>query len=117
MARSVKTAPLCSVISDGFYVNGLPHPRLYGTFPQLLGEVSREKKWMPLAEAIHKITAKPAGRLRLSDRGVLRPGAVADVTVFDPGNVAGQATYESPKQVPHGIRAVFRAGQRISRPS
>jgi dihydroorotase/N-acyl-D-amino-acid deacylase len=109
--RELLTHPLCSVISDGFYVKGRPHPRLYGTFPHLLGEMCRERRWMPLAEAIHKITAKPAARLHMDDRGVLRPGAIADVTVFDPGTIAGLATYESPEQAPRGVSLVFREGR------
>jgi N-acyl-D-amino-acid deacylase len=110
--RQLLTHPLCSVISDGFYVNGRPHPRLHGTFPALLGSVVRDKGWMPLAEAVHKITAKPAARLGLTGRGMLRPGYAADVTVFDPAAVMSPATYESPEQDPAGIRAVYRDGRR-----
>jgi len=107
--RALLTHPLCSVISDGFYVNGRPHPRLHGTFPFLLGEIVRERKWMPLEVAIHKITAKPAARLGLTDRGYLRPGLRADITVFDPARVAGPASYENPEQDPVGIVGVWRA--------
>ncbi len=110
--RELLTHPLCSVISDGFYSAGQPHPRLYGTFPFLLGEIVRERKWMKLEEAIHKITAKPAARLGLGDAGVIRAGAIADLTVFDPATVAGAASYEQPKTEPVGIRAVFRGGRR-----
>jgi dihydroorotase/N-acyl-D-amino-acid deacylase len=106
--RELLAHPLASVISDSFYVKGRPHPRLYGTFPQLLGYCCRRRHWMPLAEAIHKITAKPAARLRLKDRGLLRPGAVADITVFDEQTVASDASYEDPERRPVGIRAVFR---------
>jgi N-acyl-D-amino-acid deacylase len=113
--RELLTHPLCSVISDGFYVKGRPHPRLHGTFPSLLGEISRNRKWMPLTEAVHKITAKPAARLGFTNRGVLKPGAIADVTVFDPQSVDGPATYENPEQAPRGIQAVFRSGVRITR--
>ena len=112
--RELLTHPLCSVISDGFYVKGRPHPRLHGTFPTLLGEISRNRKWMPLSEAVHKITAKPAARLGIANRGVLKPGAIADVTVFDPLSVEGPATYDNPEQAPRGIRAVFRSGKRIA---
>ncbi len=63
--RQLVTHPLCSVISDGFYVKGKAHPRLYGTFPELLGRVTRELRWLPLTEAVHKITGKPAERLGL----------------------------------------------------
>ncbi len=111
--RELLTHPLCSVISDGFYVKGRPHPRLHGTFPTLLGEISRNRNWMPLNEAVHKITAKPAARLGISNRGVLAPGAVADVTVFDPQVVDGPATYDNPELSPCGIHAVYRSGTRI----
>jgi dihydroorotase/N-acyl-D-amino-acid deacylase len=111
--RELLTHPLCSVISDGFYVNGRPHPRLHGTFPALLGSVVRDRGWMPLAEAVHKITAKPAARLGLSGRGMLKEGYAADVTVFDPETVSSPATYESPEQPPVGIRAVYRDGRRV----
>jgi dihydroorotase/N-acyl-D-amino-acid deacylase len=107
--RQLLTHPLCSVISDGFYVNGKPHPRLHGTFPELLGQVVRERRWMPLTEAVHKITAKPAARLGLRDRGLLREGYAADVTVFDPATILSRATYESPDNQPEGIHFVFKS--------
>jgi len=109
--RQLLSHPLCSVISDGFYVNGRPHPRLHGTFPELLGSVVRERRWMALEEAIHKVTGKPAARLRLSGRGLLREGFAADVTVFDPEQVRSRASYETPSLPPEGIRLVIRDGQ------
>ncbi|HEY3741367.1 MAG TPA: amidohydrolase family protein, partial [Bryobacteraceae bacterium] len=109
--RQLLTHPLCSIISDGFYVKGKPHPRLHGTFPELLGNIVRERKWMTLTEAIHKITARPAARLGRTCR--LTPGATADVTVFDPASIASRATYESPQQDPVGIRYVIREGRVI----
>ena len=112
--HTLLTHPLCSVISDGFYVRGLPHPRLHGTFPELLGQVVREKKWMGLAEAVHKITAKPAARLSLADRGLIRKGYRADLAIFDPDTIASPATYRDPEQDPTGIAAVIRAGKRVS---
>lgn len=108
--RALLTHPQCTVISDGFYVKGRPHPRLFGTFPELLGKYCREKKWLSLEEAVHKVTGKPAGRFRLKDRGVLRPGAYADVTVFDPQTISTPATYTDPDQPPTGVSLVFREG-------
>ncbi|MGH9666470.1 MAG: N-acyl-D-amino-acid deacylase family protein, partial [Bryobacteraceae bacterium] len=90
--RQIITHPLCSVISDGFYVEGRAHPRLYGTFPELLGTVTRERGWLSLADAVHKITGKPAARLGLQQRGLLKPGYFADVTVFDPLRVNSRST-------------------------
>ncbi len=103
--------PLSIIISDGFYVHGKAHPRLYGTFPLLLGQMCRERQWLSLEEAIHKVTEQPAERFHIADRGVLRPGAFADVTVFDPASVNSPATYETPDRSPTGIQYVFRNGQ------
>jgi dihydroorotase/N-acyl-D-amino-acid deacylase len=109
--RQLLTHPLCSVISDGFYVSGKPHPRLNGTFPELLGSVARERRWLTLADALHKITGKPASRLGLRDRGLLREGFIADVTVFSPERVRSGATYECPEVPPEGISFVVRDGE------
>lgn len=108
--RQLLGHPLCTVISDGFYVRGLPHPRLHGAFPELLGGVVRERRWLSLSEAIHKVTAKPAARLGLKDRGVIEPGARADLVVFDVARIAARATYQQPEQDPTGIAAVLRGG-------
>ena len=104
--RQLITHPLCSVISDGFYVKGKPHPRLHGTFPELLGNLVRDRHWMTLEEAVHKITSKPAARLGR----VIAPG---DITIFDPKTIASRATYANPQQDPIGIRYVIRNGKII----
>ena len=111
--RELITHPLCSVITDGFYVKGKPHPRLYGTFPELLGTLVRDRRWLSLSEAIHKSTAKPAARLNLPDRGLLKPGAIADIVVFDPDRISSAATYEAPAAHPAGIAHVLKAGKII----
>jgi N-acyl-D-amino-acid deacylase len=108
--RHTLAHPLSSVISDGFYVQGRPHPRLYGTFPLLLGEMSRERGWLTLAEAVHKITGKPARRFGMENRGRLARGYLADLVVFDPHSIDSPATYENPALPPAGIRHVFRNG-------
>jgi N-acyl-D-amino-acid deacylase len=108
--RETLSHPLSCIISDGFYVKGLPHPRLHGTFPLLLGEMTRERGWLTLAEAVHKITAKPARRFGMENRGLLAKGYFADVVVFDPDTVNSPATYENPVLRPIGIRHVFRNG-------
>lgn len=108
------THPLAIVISDGFYVNGRPHPRLWGTFPFLLGEISRNRGWLTIEEAVSKITFRPAQRFNITDRGVLRSGAVADITVFDPERVASPATYDNPEQSPVGLEYIFRDGRFIA---
>ena len=95
--------PLGMVGSDGNAVTigtrslrGRPHPRFFGTFPRVLGRYVRDQGVLPLEEAIRKMTAAPAARLGLADRGLLAPGKVADVTVFDPRTILDHATYEAP---------------------
>jgi dihydroorotase/N-acyl-D-amino-acid deacylase len=105
------------VISDGFYVSGRPHPRLFGTFPELLGKYCRDRKWVTIEEAVHKITAKPARRFGMNNAGVLRPGASADVVIFDPETVGSPATYSDPEQPPTGIKRVFRKGRQLWPPT
>ncbi|HKO19938.1 MAG TPA: amidohydrolase family protein [Acidobacteriaceae bacterium] len=106
------THPCSTIISDGFYVKGRPHPRLHGTFPLLLGTFTRERHWLTLAEAVHKITARPAARYSLRDRGLLRPGCFADLVGFRADLIDSPATYEAPTLAPLGIDFVYRNGQR-----
>jgi dihydroorotase/N-acyl-D-amino-acid deacylase len=109
--RAMLSHPLSVIISDGFYVSGRPHPRLFGTFAELIGTVARDRKWMTMEEAIRKVTGYPADRFGLKDRGYLRPGMIADITVFDPAEFRSHATYDNPQQYPTGLRAVIRSGQ------
>ena len=111
--RQTLSHPLSCVISDGFYVKGRPHPRLYGTFPLLLGEISRVRGWLTLAQAVHKITDKPARRFEIPRRGRLQRGYFADIAVFDPEIVNSPATYDSPQLPPIGVCHVFRGGAKI----
>jgi N-acyl-D-amino-acid deacylase len=89
---------------------GKPHPRSYGTFPRVLGEYAREQRVLSLAQAVHKMTGLPARRLGLKDRGTIRVGARADLVIFDPRDVADQATYEDPHRYPLGIEYVLVNG-------
>jgi N-acyl-D-amino-acid deacylase len=88
----------------------LAHPRSYGTFPRILGEFVREKKIMPLEEAVRKITSATARRLSIPDRGLLQEGLFADIVIFDAATIADNATYEKPHQQPLGIRYVIVNG-------
>ncbi|HEY6789337.1 MAG TPA: D-aminoacylase [Trebonia sp.] len=88
-----------------------PHPRNYGCFPKVLGEFVREKKLVPLEEAVRKMTSLPAARFGLTDRGLIQPGAQADITIFDPATVADMATFSQPQQYPEGIIYVIVNGQ------
>ncbi len=89
---------------------GKPHPRTYGTFPRVLGEYARERKLFSLETAVHKMTGMPAARLGLRDRGVLREGAFADLTVFDAATVRDESTYADPHRYPTGIPYVVVNG-------
>jgi len=93
-------------INDG----SAPHPRALGTFPRVLGRYARDLKLFPLETAVYKMTGQSAARLKLRDRGVLKTGAYADVTVFDPATVADKSTFEQPHQFPVGIDYVFVNG-------
>jgi dihydroorotase/N-acyl-D-amino-acid deacylase len=88
----------------------LAHPRSYGTFPKVLGELVRDKKIMPLEEAVRKMTSATARRLSIADRGLLQAGMFADVVIFDPATVGDRSTYEKPHQLPTGIRYVIVNG-------
>jgi dihydroorotase/N-acyl-D-amino-acid deacylase len=106
--------PATMIASDGeipFFGRGNPHPRSYGTFARVLGVYVREKGTLTLEEAIRKMSAAPAARLGLGDRGVLRPGMKADIAVFDPATVKDLATYPSPHQYAQGFSAVIVNGQ------
>ena len=89
---------------------GKPHPRMYGTFPRVLGVYVREKKLFAWETAVHKMTGMPAAKLRLRDRGLVRPGYAADLAVFDPARVKDTATYADPHRHPTGIPWVLVNG-------
>lgn len=99
----------------GIWESSMPHPRFYGTFPRVLGRYVRDEPLISLETAVHKMTGMPARRLGLSDRGVLREGAVADVVVFDPSTVIDLATFEDPHRYPAGIPHVLVNGEPIIR--
>jgi N-acyl-D-aspartate/D-glutamate deacylase len=90
--------------------HGKPHPRMYGTFPRVLGEYAREQKLLALETAVHKMTGMPAARLRLADRGLVREGYAADLVVFDPLTVTDEATFDDPHRYPTGIPYVLVNG-------
>jgi N-acyl-D-amino-acid deacylase len=110
--RRVLQYPACMIGSDGIpSPTGKPHPRLYGTFPRVLGHYAREEGLLSLEEAVHRMTALPARTFRLAERGEVRGGFWADLVVFDPAKVADTATYEEPRQYPLGISHVLVNGQ------
>jgi len=104
-------SPLALVGSDGNCVatygtvsQGLPHPRFYGTFPRIIGRYVGEQGLLPLELAVHKMSGATARALKLRDRGLLREGYRADVTIFDPTDFRDRATYADPHQYPTGDR-------------
>ena len=92
---------------------GYPHPRCYGTFPKVLGMYVRLMGLLTLEQAIKKMTAGPAQRMRLSDRGVLRKEMAADITLFNPNTIIDNATYWRPHQYSTGIEYVILNGQLV----
>jgi N-acyl-D-amino-acid deacylase len=105
--------PATMIASDGevpIFGRANPHPRSYGTFARVLGVYVREKHTIALEEAIRKMTSFPAARLRLTDRGILRPGMKADVAIFDPGKVRDTATFANPHQYAEGFTHVIVNG-------
>ncbi|HVZ48186.1 MAG TPA: D-aminoacylase [Gemmatimonadaceae bacterium] len=114
--RRIMAHPMTMIGSDGRLTKpgqGVPHPRNYGTFPRVLGEYVRVQHVLTLETAVHKMTGMPAKRLGLSDRGCIREGCAADITVFDPATIADKGTYTNPHQYPVGIDWVFVAGQAV----
>src|SRR3989475_14072 len=101
------------VAPDGPLGTQAAHPRPYGTFARILGRYARDQKLFPLEFAVHKMTALAAQRVGLSDRGLLRSGMAADITVFDPATVADKATFEQPHQPSVGFAYVFVNGQKV----
>ncbi|MFG3018456.1 amidohydrolase family protein [Streptomyces sp. NPDC048254] len=97
--------------SDGILQGAKPHPRAYGTFPHYLGHYVRELGVLSLEECVAHLTARPAGRLRLPDRGLIREGYRADVVLFDPATVAAGSTFAEPRKLPTGIPHVLINGR------
>lgn len=96
--------------SDGILVGGKPHPRAWGTFPRYLGHYSRELGLLTLEETVNHLTGRPAARLKLVDRGLVRTGYAADLVLFDPETVNATATFAEPRQAAAGIHYVFVNG-------
>ncbi|MEU3251959.1 D-aminoacylase [Streptomyces sp. NPDC006997] len=97
--------------SDGILRGAKPHPRAYGTFPRYLGRYVRELGVLSLEECVAHLTSRPAARLRLPDRGLVREGYRADLVLFDPATVAAGATFEQPRALPVGIPHVLVDGR------
>lgn len=100
--------------SDGIYFPGaLTHPRQFGSAARMLGPLVRERRLFSLEQAIQKMTSLPAARFGLKDRGVIRPGAFADLTIFDPATITDRATFDDSQQLAAGVRHVLVNGAAI----
>ena len=97
--------------TDGPLSTDKGHPRGWGSYPRILSRYVRDEHLLTLEEAIRKMTSMPASRVGLKDRGILREGAYADITIFDPQTVRDRSTFENPNQYPEGIPYVIINGQ------
>jgi len=109
--RRILSHRLAMIGSDGLPHDEFPHPRLWGTFPRVLGHYSRDLKLFSLEEAVRKMTGHTAAVFGMVDRGVIREGAYADMVLFDPDSVRDAADYDRPREVSHGILETWINGQ------
>ena len=109
-------APFANVISDSTYpTEGIPHPRLYGTFPRVIQKYVQQDKVLTLPQAVQKMTSIPADVLGLTGKGRLAVGADADLNVFDACKLQENGTYQAPAQFASGLEAVFVGGELVLR--
>jgi N-acyl-D-amino-acid deacylase len=108
--RRIIASPNAMIGSDGVPMNTRPHPRLWGAFTRVLGHYVRDVGLFPIEEAVRRMTSLPAQQFRLTDRGVIAPGAAADLVILDPAKVSDRATFEAPDLPSEGIDAVYVAG-------
>ncbi len=109
--RAIMRHPTHTGGSDGILQGTKPHPRAYGTFPRYLGRYVRELGILSLEDCVAHLTSRPAARLRLPDRGLVREGYRADLVLFDPATVAAGSTFEAPRTLPTGIPHVLIDGR------
>jgi len=116
--RAALSAPFVDICTDsgaratdGPLAGSKSHPRGWGTFPRILGHYTRDEHLFTLEQAVHKMTGQPAARVGLHDRGFVRAGMFADLTLFDPARVQDRATFADPNQYPEGIEYVVVNGQ------
>jgi N-acyl-D-aspartate/D-glutamate deacylase len=108
--RRILAHPATMIGSDGLPDDPRPHPRLWGTFPRVLGKYSRVERLFPTAHAIHRMTAMPAQRFGLEQRGMIREGYYADLVLFDPETIMDTATFADPTRAALGIEGVWVNG-------
>jgi N-acyl-D-aspartate/D-glutamate deacylase len=109
--ETILAHPRAMIGSDGLPFDPRPHPRLWGTFPRVLGHYVRARRLIELEEAIRRMTGWTAAVFGLADRGTIKAGANADIVIFDADEIADQATYEEGALAPHGIEHVLVNGR------
>jgi len=102
-----------AVATEGPTAEGHPHPRYFGTFPRVLGRYVRDEKVITLEDAVRKMTSANAAKIHVYDRGLLRPGMWADITIFDPLKIIDNATYDAPSQYASGVEYVLVNGKLV----
>jgi len=105
--------PKVCFITDGLLAGKNPHPRVYGTYPRILGNYVREQKVLMLEEAVRKMTYLPAARLHLKNKGLIKEKMDADITIFNANTIIDKGTYQEPKQYPDGIEYVLVNGELV----
>ena len=108
--RRILAHPATMIGSDGLPNDPRPHPRLWGTFPRVLGRFCRDEKLIALPDAVHKMTEMPAKRFGLAERGMIRKGYFADLVLFDPDRIVDTATFSDPIHPAEGILSVWVNG-------
>jgi N-acyl-D-amino-acid deacylase len=112
--RAVMRHPSTMIGSDGLpTLEGKPHPRLYGTFARVLGHYARDLGVLSMPDAVYKMTGFSAAKFGLRERGVIAPGNVADLVLFDPRTIIDRGTFENPNQTPAGIHSVLVNGEAV----
>lgn len=102
-----------AVAAEGVVLKSSSHPRMYGNFARVLGRYVRDERTMKLQDAVRKLTSLPAATLGLKDRGSLKPGAFADVVLFDPATIRDNATFEAPHRYATGVSDVWVNGVQV----
>jgi N-acyl-D-amino-acid deacylase len=109
--RTVMCHPATMIGTDGIWSHGKPHPRIYGSYPRILGMYVRQERLVSLEEAVRKMTSFPAQKFGLWKKGIVRAGMDADVIIFDPDAITERSTFQDPHQYPVGLPYVILNGQ------
>ena len=109
--RTVMCHPATMIGTDGIWSHGKPHPRIYGSYPRILGMYVRQERLLSIEEAVRKMTSFPAQKFGLWKKGIVREGMDADLVIFDPDTIAERSTFQEPHQYPAGLPYVILNGQ------